>query len=273
MSPPAAWLRSFAARMGDDALAGMLAVAAVTAALGGVLARQAGWQGAYVLAGWSAYAVLGGTVLALASLRLGVVRFGLANQVTLLRSGLVCLVGGALLASGQAPSMSWSLAGLIAAALALDALDGWLARRLQLATAFGARFDVEIDALLLLILALLVWQAGQVAAWVLAIGLLRYGFVLAGLVMPWLQAPLPPSRWRKAICAQQGVSLLICLLPPAMPALANGVAALALASLIVSFALDIHRLARWHWPAGRAGTTSRMLPSKLDAGRMLPKQA
>ena len=46
-----------------------------------------------------------------ASARLGATPFGLANQVTLLRAGLVCLVGGALLASGQAPVMSWSLAG------------------------------------------------------------------------------------------------------------------------------------------------------------------
>jgi phosphatidylglycerophosphate synthase len=256
MSQPSAPVRSVAGRTIDDPVIGALSVAAVTAALGSLLAQRAEWQGAHVLAGWAAYAVLGAVVLALASLRLGRARFGLANQVTLLRSGLVCLVGGALLASGHAPTMSWSLAGLIGAALALDAVDGWLARRLRLVTPFGARFDVEVDALLLLILALLVWQAQQVAAWVLAIGLLRYGFVLAGRVLPWLSAPLPPSRRRKAICAQQGITLMVCLLPSAPPGLASALAALALAMLVLSFALDVH------WLARQPGTTSRMLPER-----------
>ena len=145
---------------------------------------------------------------------------------------------------------------MIAAALALDAIDGWLARRLRLVTAFGARFDVEVDALLLLILALLVWQTHQVAAWVLVVGLLRYGFVLAGLVLPWLSAALPPSRRRKAICAQQGVTLLVCLLPPVPPALASALAAIAVAALILSFALDVY------WLARQAAPTSRMLPEQ-----------
>jgi phosphatidylglycerophosphate synthase len=227
-----------------ETFASVLTIAALTAALGGVLAHYAGWQGRYVLAGWLAYAVLGCIVAITSSLRPDCARFGLANQVTLLRAGLVCLAGGALLASGQAPGISWSLAGLIAAALGLDALDGWLARRLGLMSAFGARFDLEIDALLLLILALLVWQAGRVDAWVLAIGLTRYGFVMAGRIRPWLRAPLPPSRRRKAICVQQGVTLLICLLPPVSATLAGAAAALALSSLTLSFALDVHWLAR-----------------------------
>ena len=42
-----------------DRASASLTVAALTAALGGVLAGQAGWQGRYVLAGWLAYAVLG----------------------------------------------------------------------------------------------------------------------------------------------------------------------------------------------------------------------
>jgi phosphatidylglycerophosphate synthase len=254
MSVPMTPVRSLVPRAADDPVTGALAVAAVTGALGALLSHRANWPGAHVLAGWLAYALLGGTVLALASVRLGRARFGLANQVTLLRSGLVCLAGGALVASGHSPIMSWSLAGLIAAALALDAVDGWLARRLRLVSSFGARFDLEVDALLLLILALLVWRAHQVAGWVLAIGLLRYGFVLAGRALPWLGAPLPPSRGRKAICVQQGVTLLICLLPPVTPALASALAALALTALILSFARDVY------WLTRQAGTTSRMLP-------------
>jgi phosphatidylglycerophosphate synthase len=243
MTYPSAVARPTPGKLGET-FASILTIAALTAVLGGVLAHHAGWQGRYVLAGWLGYAVLGCIVAITSSLRPDRARFGLANQVTLLRAGLVCLAGGALLASGQAPGISWSLAGLIAVALGLDAVDGWLARRLRLVSAFGARFDIEIDALLLLILALLVWQAGRVDAWVLAIGLLRYGFVLAGWIRPWLRAPLPPSPRRKAICVQQGVMLLICLLPPVSATLAGAAAALALGSLVLSFAIDVHWLAR-----------------------------
>jgi phosphatidylglycerophosphate synthase len=229
-----------------------MTVAALTALVGGALAHSADWPEQHVVAGWLAYAVLGGVVALAAGTRLGDAPFGLANQVTLLRAGLVCLAGGALLASGQAPSVSWSLAGLIAAALALDGLDVWLARRLRLISNFGARFDVEVDALLLMILAILVWQADRVGAWVLAIGLLRYGFVVAGLLLPWLHAPLPPSRRRKTVCVQQGLTLLLCLLPPVTPALASAAAALALICLVLSFVTDVLRLARRDAPPAAA---------------------
>ena len=117
--------------------------------------------------------------------------------------------------------VSWSLAGLIGIALGLDAVDGWLARRLGLASRFGARFDLEIDALMMLILSVLVWQTGRVDAWVLAIGGMRYGFVALGMIWPAARRPLPPSFRRKAVCALLGVLLLICLLPPTPPWLAG----------------------------------------------------
>jgi len=78
---------------------------------------------------------------------------------------------------------------------------------------------------------------------VLAIGLLRYGFVLAGWLLPWLRHPLPPNRRRKQICALQGVTLLLCLLPPVGALVASGAAALALTVLVASFARDVRWLA------------------------------
>ena len=39
-----------------------------------------------------------------------------------------------------------------------------------MASAFGARFDMETDALLLLVLAALAWQFDKAGAWVLASG-------------------------------------------------------------------------------------------------------
>ncbi len=244
MTPSAAPARPMPEAAARGTFSSILLVAALTAGLGALLARHAGWNEQHVVASLFGYAVVGAIVALAPSLRLGRTHFGLANQVTLLRSGLVCLVGGVLLASGHAPSMGWSLPALIAAALALDALDGWLARRLRLISAFGARFDVEVDTLLLLILALLVWQADRVGAWVLAIGLLRYGFVAAGFLYSWLQQPLAPSFRRKAVCVLQGLTLLFCLLPPVTAPVASVAAAFALAALVLSFASDVGWLAR-----------------------------
>jgi phosphatidylglycerophosphate synthase len=225
-------------------LPSIICVALLTATVGVVLARQADWAGAYVAAGLAAYAALSGVVAGAVGIGRGSAGFGLANQVTLLRAGLVCLVGGALLAGGSAAVMGWSLAALVAAALSLDAVDGWLARRFGFASDFGARFDLEIDALLILILAVLVWQTGRVGPWVLAIGLLRYAFVLAGWFWPWLRRPLPPRRRRQAVCVQQGITLLVCLLPPVGQRFAGLCAGVALVALLASFTADIIYVAR-----------------------------
>lgn len=231
------------------AVGSILSVAGLTGGLGLALAQAADWGGHHVVASLIGYAVLGAIVAVCSASHLQRRPFGLANQVTLLRAGLVCLVGGTLLASGSSPSSSWSVAALIALALTLDGLDGWLARRLGLVSAFGARFDLEVDALFLLILALLVWQSGKVDAWILTIGLMRYAFVLASSLYPLLRHPLPESRRRKAVCVMQGVALFICLLPPIAPSTASMIAVIALAGLVASFATDVRWLLGSH-PAG-----------------------
>jgi phosphatidylglycerophosphate synthase len=225
-------------------LPSVLSVALLTAALGGILAYEADWAGTHVAAGLAGYAIVSAIVMLTVGPGRGRAGFGIANQVTLLRAGLVCLASGALLAGGPSAISGWSLAAVVAAALSLDAADGWLARRFCLASGFGARFDLEIDALLILILALLVLQTGRVGPWVLAIGLMRYVFVLASWLFPKLRRLLPPSRRRQAVCVQQGVALLLCLLPPVGSLLANVSAGLALLALLASFAVDIIYLLR-----------------------------
>jgi phosphatidylglycerophosphate synthase len=220
-------------------LPSVVLVALLTAALGGILAYLADWAGTYVLAGLAGYAIVSIIVVVRVGFGRGRDGFGIANQVTLLRAGLVCLATGAMLAGGVSSAAEWSLVVLVATALSLDAADGWLARRLRLASDFGARFDLEIDAWLILVLALLVWQSGRVGPWILAIGLMRYVFVLASWYFPALRWPLPPSRRRQVICVQQSVTLLVCLLPPVGGLLANVSAGLALLALLASFASDI----------------------------------
>ena len=94
------------------------------------------------------------------------------------------------------------LVALSAVALAMDLVDGWLARRTGRVSALGARFDGEVDAFL--ILALSVYVVPALGAWVLAIGLARYAFLAGEWLVPWMRAPLPPRRWRKVVAAAQG---------------------------------------------------------------------
>ena len=170
--------------------------------------------------------------------------FGVASQVTLARSGLVVVLAAALLEPALYREQGWLMAGLALLALALDGVDGWLARRHGEISAFGARFDMETDAALILVLCLAVLAAGQAGSWVLAIGVMRYAFVAAAQIWPWLEAPLPTSFRRKLACVWQVGALLICLLPPIGPAAATLILGSALAFLAASFAIDVAWLAR-----------------------------
>jgi phosphatidylglycerophosphate synthase len=127
---------------------------------------------------------------------------------------------------------------LVVVALALDWVDGQVARRTATTSPFGARFDMETDAALVMVLAILAWQSGSVGPWVLASGLLRYAFVAAGWLRPRLRRPLPPSLRRRSAAAVQMVALVVVLAPGVPRPAANLVAAAALALLCWSFFLD-----------------------------------
>ena len=113
-------------------------------------------------------------------------RFGAANQVTVARGALVALLAG-LIGEHTVAGAPWLALALATVVAVFDGVDGWLARRTGMASDFGARFDMETDALLILVLALLAWQFGKAGVWVLSSGLLRYGFVAAGLALPWMR--------------------------------------------------------------------------------------
>jgi phosphatidylglycerophosphate synthase len=169
-------------------------------------------------------------------------RFGLANGVTL---GRLQLAGLAALSPLAAPDAAhWVAAGLAGAALALDGMDGWVARRFGHESAFGARFDMEADTLLLVVVASLVCIFGAAGPWVLAAPVFRPAFMLAGRRWTWIATSLPPSARRKTCCVLS-IMLLIAALAPIVPPTAAGMlAASALGCLSLSFALDLAWLAR-----------------------------
>src|SRR5262249_2327932 len=160
-------------------------------------------------------------------------RFGPANQVTTIRALVVALILG-LVGELRTPALAATAAAASGVVTMLDSVDGWLARRHQMASAYGARFDMEVDALLILALPILAWRFDKAGVWVIASGAMRYAFVAAGAWWTWLQAPLPPSRRRQAVCVVQVAALTIALVPLIVPPLSTAITACALAALVCS---------------------------------------
>lgn len=159
---------------------------------------------------------------------------GPADQVTLARA---TLVGGvlALAVDGSAPRAV--LVAIASVALVLDLVDGAVARRTGTCSPLGARFDMEVDAFLILVLSAFV--ALDLGAWVLAIGAMRYVFVAASWAWPWLAGELAPLRVRKVIAAWQGVTLTIAAADVLPTWLTTAGVALSLTLLTASFTRDI----------------------------------
>lgn len=169
--------------------------------------------------------------------------FGWANRATLLRGCMIIVLVATACAVVAGAELSvnslWWYAVAALLALILDGVDGQLARRTNSASEFGARFDMELDALFILGLCLMVFAIGKAAAWVLALGLMRYGFVAATWAWPWMNQPLPPSLRRKTVCVWQVVTLMVAIVPPAPSLLISVSLATALLLLTWSFFLDV----------------------------------
>jgi phosphatidylglycerophosphate synthase len=223
-----------------------LAVVVSVAAVIGCAALVERWLGVEAsLVGRAAALALGGglLVLWLAATRLHAATFGAANVVTLAR-GAVTVLLVALLGVDAGAGLRWLVVVLAVIAVALDGVDGALARSRGETSAFGARFDMETDALLILTLAALAWQHGKTGAWILLAGLLRYVFVAASYAWPALGRELPASRRRQAVCVVQIVSLIAVLVPFVVSPVSAAIALAGLAVLVWSFAVDVAWLVR-----------------------------
>lgn len=173
---------------------------------------------------------------------------GPADWVTLTRATLSAGVAALAADAFGGPSRVAPLVGLAAAALVLDGVDGYVARRTDTASALGARFDMEVDAFLILVLS--VFVARSTAVWVLAIGGARYVFLAAGWLMPWLNRPLPPRFWRKVVAATQGVVLTFAAAQVLPSYLSYAALATSLGLLTESFGRDV--LTLWRGRHARA---------------------
>jgi phosphatidylglycerophosphate synthase len=191
----------------------------------------------------AAVLVGGGLLLAMTTQHLRAPSFGAANGVTLTRGAMTLLLA-ALIGVRSSAALGWAVVAVAVVAVVLDGVDGWLARSRNETSAFGARFDMEVDALLILVLAALVWHLDKAGPWILAAGLLRYAFVLFSFALPWMERVLPPSRRRQTVCVLQIVSLIGALVPGVVPPWSGAVAFAGLVLLVWSFGIDVVWLAR-----------------------------
>jgi phosphatidylglycerophosphate synthase len=220
--------------------------------------------------GWIAglaYAAVLCALLIRAMATAGTVAFGPADRVTSTRAALGGCVTALTAASFTRHIPLAVLVAITIVALVLDAVDGQVARRSGTASAFGARFDMETDAFLILILS--ISAAGTFGWWVLAIGGMRYAYVAASWVLRWIRGSLPPRYWRKVVAAIQGIVLVTAVADALPRPLVVAALLVALGLLVESFGRDLV----WLWvrrhttalplptvpvPAGQAASTERV---------------
>jgi len=169
-------------------------------------------------------------------------RFGPANRVTLGRAVMVGCVAAFIGPAPESQAAFW-VAMLAMLTLAFDGVDGFVARRTRSESVYGARFDMELDSLFMLVLSLLVWQWNRAGVWVLFCGCARYVWVFVMLFLPWFSRQLPPSFRRRCACVV-GVLGLVGALPHWFEPWVNVACAVsATIALVISFCID----AVWLW--------------------------
>lgn len=240
---------------------GMLAACSVL----GVLAATTGLRALAIVAGLTC-AIAINTLLASGLVKTGSKRLGPADRVTLVRATLVAGVASMAADSFLGGSHVMLLVGVTAAALALDAVDGRVARRTDTVSDLGARFDMEIDALLILVLSLYVSRL--LGGWVLVIGAARYVFLAASLFLPWLREPSPPRYWCKVVAATQGVVLAFAAADVAPRPVAAIAVAVSLALLAESFGREVWWL--WSHRANSRHAIARIPNQAQLAGEVSP---
>lgn len=157
-------------------------------------------------------------------------RFGAANAITTLRIGMVILLS-AIPASPRA-------AILLVAMFALDGVDGAVARRYDEASEFGAQFDMETDALTVLVAGLVIAASGTVGTFIVLPGFFRYLYAIAIHITPGSRGEAPRSTLGRNAFVVLMLSLVVCLVP--VTSLEEPIAVLSTVLVAFSFARSFY---------------------------------
>jgi phosphatidylserine synthase len=161
-----------------------------------------------------------------------------ANYVTALRL-LIILCAAALMVQ---LSDSWLLL-LFAVNVALDVADGYLARRHDQVTRFGAAFDREADAVFVLVAYTYFLVMRDVGAWILLPGVLPYLYRLVAWRLREPAAPEERQQFAVRLAGANYVLLLLAVVVPAQPQLY--VLIVSTSIVIASFLMSFWNLYRY----------------------------
>lgn len=162
---------------------------------------------------------------------------GYANQLTALRLALLCV---AALGIG---SFDWrEIFGLFLANVALDVLDGYVARKQNQVSTFGATFDREVDAVFVLVACLYFNLSLGVGLWILVPAILPYFY----RAVVWALSDASHSDAKQTYAAWlAGINFALLLLAVAAPdSLRLTILLISTATVVFSFTISFYDLFR-----------------------------
>lgn len=167
-------------------------------------------------------------------------RLGLPNLVTLGRGGLFAALAG-FGALAPRPGIVWVPAILYGAGCALDAVDGFLARRYDRQTVLGAKLDMAIDTTGFLVAPVVAVLWGQLPVWYLSLSAARYLFKFGRGLRRRRGLPvsdLPPSAVRRPLAGLQMAFITLALAPVFDPVTIRTLAIAVLTPSLAVFVRD-----------------------------------
>jgi CDP-diacylglycerol---glycerol-3-phosphate 3-phosphatidyltransferase len=187
-------------------------------------------------------------------------QLGIANQLTLLRGGLIALTAGFLLQPAPQNELAWVPGLLYGIAAILDRIDGWVARINQRITQLGSELDTVYDALGLLIAPLLAISYGKLH-W--SFLLVSFAFYFFQTGMKWRHMhtlpvyPLLPSLLRRTLAGFQMGFVAVVLLPCFSAATTQLLGVLFMLPLLIGFWVD------WLVVSGRIVTRDQISQNQI----------
>jgi CDP-diacylglycerol---glycerol-3-phosphate 3-phosphatidyltransferase len=168
--------------------------------------------------------------------------FGLGTVLTVIRGVLLAMLAGLIVLPRPISGwLAWLPAGLYLSAAVADYLDGLAARLSNHATLLGQEYDMDLDALGILIAPLLGVLYGQLPVWYLLVSAARYLFIVG---IWWLKRagkpvyPLTNSPARRYLAGFQMGFCAIVLMPVFSPPGTAIVATIFMIPFMIGFYRD-----------------------------------
>ncbi len=151
---------------------------------------------------------------------------GLANLITLGRL-LSVPVAIWLVLTGETAAAFW----LFVAAGLSDAVDGFIAKRLDQRSRLGALLDPIADKALLVSMYLTLGIAGHLPAWLVILVVFRDALIIGGFLL--VAALGQPMRWEPLLVSKVNTAMQIALVGVVLAELGLGLALHALSAILV----------------------------------------